>query len=72
MDQPRDDHEQKKQYPRPSANSANNLVSHKPSINVKPVDEDLYKIPSQLVENSKRVRSHLIITTFLLQIYYPR
>ncbi|KAL3833973.1 hypothetical protein ACJIZ3_008709 [Penstemon smallii] len=31
-----------------------NLASQKSSISIKPVDEDLYKIPSELLENSKR------------------
>ncbi|KAK4433120.1 hypothetical protein Salat_1074200 [Sesamum alatum] len=44
---------------RPSSHSKQstksaNLVPQKSSITVKPVDEDLYKIPSELLENSKR------------------
>ncbi|KAK6137740.1 hypothetical protein DH2020_028516 [Rehmannia glutinosa] len=36
--------------------------------NVKPVDEDLYKIPSDLLENSKRVSPHLIEMLFILSL----
>ncbi|KAL7109925.1 hypothetical protein ACP275_06G205200 [Erythranthe tilingii] len=56
MDQPRKQplsDQKTKHYPKQSTMSRN-LVSQKSSTNVKPVDEDLYKIPSELLENSKR------------------
>ncbi|KAK6156427.1 hypothetical protein DH2020_010675 [Rehmannia glutinosa] len=43
----------KKHYPKQSRKSGN-VVSNKSSTTVKPVDEDLYKIPPQLLQNSKR------------------
>ncbi|PIN19956.1 hypothetical protein CDL12_07346 [Handroanthus impetiginosus] len=48
VDQPRN-----QQYSKHS-NKSRNIVPQKSSITVKPVDEDLYKIPSELLENSKR------------------
>ncbi|KAI3459070.1 hypothetical protein Pfo_015733 [Paulownia fortunei] len=53
VDQPRNQPLAQKYYSKQSTKSGN-LVSHKSSITVKPVDEDLYKIPSELLENSKR------------------
>ncbi|XP_011077079.1 uncharacterized protein LOC105161168 isoform X2 [Sesamum indicum] len=54
MEQPRTrPSSQKLQYSKQSTKSVN-LVQQKSSITVKPVDEDLYKIPSELLENSKR------------------
>ncbi|KAL0302970.1 UNVERIFIED_CONTAM: hypothetical protein Sradi_6165100 [Sesamum radiatum] len=57
MEQPRTrPSSQKLQYSKQSTKSVN-LVPQKSSITVKPVDEDLYKIPSELLENSKRHES---------------
>lgn len=45
-----------------SKQSGTNLVRQKSSVSAKPVDEDLYKIPPELLANSKRVRLLSIYT----------
>ncbi|XP_042039740.1 uncharacterized protein LOC121785392 isoform X2 [Salvia splendens] len=44
-----------KHHPKQSNTTiSGNLVQHRSSVSAKPVDEDLYKIPPELLENSKR------------------
>ncbi|KAL3838486.1 hypothetical protein ACJIZ3_023077 [Penstemon smallii] len=45
---------QKGQYTNHHRNKSSNFTSQKSLTTVKPVDEDLYKIPSELIEKSKR------------------
>ncbi|KAG8380383.1 hypothetical protein BUALT_Bualt06G0009700 [Buddleja alternifolia] len=52
--QPRNQNLGQKNYTKHSNKSGNVVIPQKSSITVKPVDEDLYKIPSDLLENSKR------------------
>ncbi|KAI3470401.1 hypothetical protein Pfo_027064 [Paulownia fortunei] len=52
-DQPRNQPLAQEHYSKHSNKSAS-FVSQQSSQTVKPVDEDLYKIPSELLENSKR------------------
>ncbi|KAL8544608.1 hypothetical protein ACS0TY_004999 [Phlomoides rotata] len=53
MDQPKVQRLPQNQYSKQSTKSAN-LEPQKSSISAKPVDEDLYKIPPELLGNSKR------------------
>ncbi|KAK6144914.1 hypothetical protein DH2020_021734 [Rehmannia glutinosa] len=57
MEQPRNQALAQKHYSKNSKKSGTFISQQS---NVKPVDEDLYKIPSELLENSKRVSPHLI------------
>ena len=55
-----------KHYPKQKQSNttkSGNLVQHRSSVSAKPVDEDLYKIPPELLENSKRVSNLLSIYT---------
>ncbi|XP_042002001.1 uncharacterized protein LOC121751344 isoform X2 [Salvia splendens] len=53
-----------KHHPKQSnTTKSGNLVQHRSSVSAKPVDEDLYKIPPELLENSKRVSNLLSICT---------
>lgn len=50
MDQPKI-----QRLPQKQSTKSANLEPQKSSISIKPVDEDLYKIPPELLGNSKRV-----------------
>ncbi|KAL1552135.1 hypothetical protein AAHA92_12973 [Salvia divinorum] len=57
MNQPRINHAvPHKHHPKQSntTKSGNLVQQHRSSVSAKPVDEDLYKIPPELLENSKR------------------
>lgn len=64
MNQPRINQEfPHKHYPKQKQSNttkSGNLVQHRSSVSAKPVDEDLYKIPPELLENSKRVCNLLL------------
>ncbi|XP_057802207.1 uncharacterized protein LOC131017474 [Salvia miltiorrhiza] len=53
MSQPRNQAPAHKHHQKQTTKSGN-LVQQKSSVSAKPVDEDLYKIPPELLENSKR------------------
>ncbi|KAL6586571.1 hypothetical protein OROMI_001559 [Orobanche minor] len=54
IDRTRNHRSAQKHCPKRIKESSGNLVLQKSSVNVKPVDEDLYKISPELVKNSKR------------------
>lgn len=67
MTQPRNKHNHHHPKQQIATKSAN-LVQQKSSISAKPVDEDLYKISPELLENSKRVSLFCLYKHFKQQI----